>query len=173
MGRSVGLWTMIAVCATSSRCQAPAGKTCQDTPICRSPLSPASSWRIWHPLSERAPAAVLPRKTGLEEETSIILRISILRPIREGSGFASAAFATPGDSAMLESCPSRPPANREWIRLRRCPVGSNAQVPANWAFLQILAQSPHFLPSDRTTHAAGTVRPPAPTADSTPGPFSL
>ena len=135
---------MIAVCATSSDWRAPAGKTCQGVPVCRSPLSPAFSWRIWRPLSERAPAVVLPRKTGLQEEMSILLGISILRPIREGSGFASAAFATPGDSATLESCPSRPPANREWIRLKRCPVGSNAQVPANWAFLQILAQSRYY-----------------------------
>ena len=59
---------------------------------CRSPLSPAFSWRIWRPLSERAPAAVLPRKTGLEEETSIFLGISSLRPIREGSYFASACL---------------------------------------------------------------------------------
>ena len=92
MGRSVGSWIMIAVCAASSDCRAPAGKTCQDVPICRSPLSPAFSWRIWRPLSERAPAAVLPRKTGLEEETSILLGISSLRPIREGSDFASACL---------------------------------------------------------------------------------
>ena len=71
----------------------------------------------------------------------ILIGISRLRLIREGSGFASACLRNPGDSAMLESCRSRPSANREGIRLRRCPVGSNAQVPANWAFLQILAQS--------------------------------
>jgi hypothetical protein len=39
---------------------------------------------------QRAPAAVLLRKTGYEEKTPIFLGIRILRPIREGFGFASA-----------------------------------------------------------------------------------
>ena len=62
----------------------------EDVPMRRSPLRPAVSWRVWCHLSERAPAAVLPRKTGYEEKTPIFLGISILRPIREGFGFTSA-----------------------------------------------------------------------------------
>jgi hypothetical protein len=62
----------------------------EDVPMRRSSLRPAFSWRVWCPLSERAPAAVLLRKTGYEEKTPIFLGISILRPIREGFGFASA-----------------------------------------------------------------------------------
>src|ERR1035441_4296660 len=54
--------------------------------------------------------------------------IRFLTPDREGVVSHLGAFAAPGDSAMLESCPFRLPANREGIRLKRCPLGSNAQV---------------------------------------------
>lgn len=40
-----------------------------------------------------------------------------------------------------EPGPFRLPVKHEGIRLGRCPMGPNAQVPANWAFLQVLAQS--------------------------------
>ena len=47
---------MIAVCAASFACRAPAGNTCRSADLrCARPFS----WRVWRPLSERALAAVL------------------------------------------------------------------------------------------------------------------
>ncbi len=75
----------------------------------------------------RTSAGGVPKKNWLSHlgMTSIILGISGLRRSEDGS-----AFATRGDSAMLESCPSRLPASREGVRLRGCLLGSNARVPA-------------------------------------------
>ena len=56
MGRLMASWVMIAVCAASFACRAPAGNTCRSADLrCARPFS----WRVWRPLSERALAAVL------------------------------------------------------------------------------------------------------------------
>ena len=106
------------------------------------------------PLSERAPAGVLPRKLAKKKRRQSFLESISYVQSEKAQVSPLGAFATPGDSAMLESGPFRLPANCEKIRLRRCRWGSNAQVHANWAFLQILAQSPkmnHELPIYLTT----------------------
>ncbi len=51
---------------------------------------------------------------------------------------------SPGDSAMLEPCRFRLPANREGIRRRRYPIGSNAQVPANLGISTDFCSEPYF-----------------------------
>ena len=113
----------------------------EDVPMRRSPLRPAFSWRVW-PLSanERRPQSFRKELARKKSRQSFLESVCYV-PSEKALASPPHGFATAGDFAMLESCPSRPPANREGIRLRRCSVGSNAQVPANWPFLQILAQS--------------------------------
>ena len=113
--------------------------------ICRSPSSPAFSWRVWRPLSERGPAPVFPSQTGQEGTTHILFGISMLRLIKEGSGCASARLRNCRrlcDAGVLPVPTTGQPQRDQDEKL---PVRSNAQVPANWAFLQILAQSPFSL----------------------------
>jgi hypothetical protein len=89
MGRSVGSWIMIAVYAASSDCRVPAGKTCRSADIhCAQPFRGESGALS---ANERRPQSS-PRKTGQEEKTPILHGISVLRLIREGSGFASACL---------------------------------------------------------------------------------
>jgi hypothetical protein len=113
----------------------------EDVPICRPPPRLAFPWRVWPPFSERAPVGVLPRELAKKERRPSFLESAHYAQSERTQVWPLRAFATRGDSAMLESCPFRLPADRDGITLRRCPMESNAQVPANWAFLQIPAQS--------------------------------
>ena len=129
---------MIAVCAASSDCRAPAGKTCRCADLHCARLFRGESGAI--SANERRPQSSQGKLATKKRRQSFLESVFYV-PSEKALASPPHTFATAGDSGMLESCPSRPPANREGIRLRRCPVGSNAQVPANWAFLQILAQS--------------------------------
>src|SRR5450759_468503 len=76
----------------------------------------------------------------------ILLGISILRLIREGSGCASVGLR---NSRRLRDAGVRPGPTAGQPRrnqAEKMPVGSNAQVPANWPFLRILAQSRFVVP---------------------------
>lgn len=136
---------MIAACAAASGCRVPAGKMCRSVDLHRARLPRGESGS---PFSERLPAGVFPRKLAQKKGRQSFVESVPYVQSEKAQVAPLRAFATPGDSAMLESCPFRLPANREAIRLKRCPMGSNAQVPANWAFLRILAQSHFFLPHD-------------------------
>ena len=144
---------MIAVCAASSDCRAPAGKTCRCADLHCARLFRGESGAI--SANERRPQSSQGKLATKKRRQSFLESVFYV-PSEKALASPPHTFATAGDSGMLESCPSRPPANREGIRLRRCPVGSNAQVPANWAFLQILAQSPFFssqcISASRTCH---------------------
>jgi hypothetical protein len=75
----------------------------------------------------------------------ILLGISILRLIREGSGCASVGLR---NSRRLRDAGVRPGPTAGQPRrnqAEKMPVGSNAQVPANWPFLRILAQSQNVI----------------------------
>ena len=117
----------------------------ENVPVCRSPLPQAfrgeSGALSANERRPRTPQGKLARKKRRQSFLESVFYISS----EDARASPPHAFATPGDPAMLESCPYRPLANCEGIRLRRFPLGSNAQVPANWAFLQILAQSPNIL----------------------------
>jgi hypothetical protein len=85
----------------------------EDVSICRSPPRPAFRWRVWRPFNEREPAGVLPRKLAEEEKMSILVGTSI--PCGQSKNAQVShlrAFATPGDSVLLKSCPFRLPAKR-------------------------------------------------------------
>ena len=114
-------------------------RRCANVPIFPAPGFPVASMAPL-PANKRQPESF--QENCLRKKTSSLLRISILRPIREGSDFASACRRNsrrPHDAGVLPVPTASQPRR---IRLRRCPMGSNTQVPANWAFLQILAQSP-------------------------------
>ncbi len=155
MGRSGGSWIMIAVCAASSDCRAPAGKTCRCADLHCARLFRGESGAL--SANERRPQSFRKELARKKSRQSFLESVCYV-PSEKALASPPHGFATAGDFAMLESCPSRPPANREGIRLRRCSVGSNAQVPANWPFLQILAQSPLiFTEKNRSLTAASTV----------------
>ena len=149
MGLSGGSWIMIAVCAASSDCRAPAGKTCRCADLHCARLFRGESGAI--SANERRPQSSQGKLATKKRRQSFLESVFYV-PAEKALASPPHTFATAGDSAMLESCPSRPPANREGIRLRRCPVGSNAQVPANWASLQILAQSPFWTFAHKRGH---------------------
>ena len=145
MGLSVGSLIVIAACAASSGCRVPAGKMCRSVDLHRALLPSGESGAAF---SERVPTGVFPRRLAQKKRRQSFVESVPYAQSEKAQVEPLCAFATPGDSAMLESCPFRLPVNREAIRLRRCPIGSNTQVPANWAFLRILAQGPYFETND-------------------------
>jgi len=136
-GLSVESWIMNAACAAPFGYRAPAGKTCRSADLHRARLSRGESGA---PSANEHPPESF-QENWLRRKDVNLLGINTLRPIREGSGFTSASLRNSlrlRDAGVL---PVPTTSQPQRIRLRRCPMGSNAQVPANWAFLQIPAQS--------------------------------
>jgi hypothetical protein len=104
MGRSVGIWTMIAVCAASSGCRAPAGRSAA-LPISIAPgsfrcESGALSANECRRQSAQGKLARKKRRQSFLESVFYV-------PSEKALASPPHALATPGDSAMPDSCPSR------------------------------------------------------------------
>jgi hypothetical protein len=123
IGLSVGYWIMIVACAASSGCRAPGGKMGRCAGLHRARLSP---WRVWCPFSERTSAGVLRRELANKKRRRFCLESELYVQSEKAPVSPLRAFATPGDSEMLESCPFRLPANREGTRLRRRGISTNS-----------------------------------------------
>src|ERR1035437_2136641 len=74
----------------------------------------------------------------------ILLGISILRLIREGSGCASACLRNSRRLRDAGVLPGPTAGQQRRNQAEKMRVGSNAQVPANWPFLRIPAQSQQY-----------------------------
>ena len=120
----------------------------ENVPICRSPLRPAFSWTCLAPSQRTSAGRSPPKENWLGKKDANPSWNQSFTPHQRRFGLR---LRMPSQLPATPRCwsPARPDhrANCEGSRLRRCPVWSNAQVPANWPFLQILAQS-------RETHPA-------------------
>jgi hypothetical protein len=129
---------VIVARAASSGCRAPDGKMYRSADLDCARLFRGESGS---PLSNQRRPKSFPQKLAERQRPQSFLESVSYGHAEKAWASPLLAFATPDASAMLKSYPFQPPASRQGRRLRRGPMRSNAQVPANWAFLQILAQS--------------------------------
>lgn len=135
MGLSVASLIITAASAASAGSRSPAGKICRSADP---PQHPAFTWRARLSFGERTLAGVFPKKLATKKNVNRSWNQYLTCQAERPRCSPPHAGAAPSGSVLLESFPVPTTQQPGRNQVEQIPVGSNTQVPANWAVYRFL-----------------------------------